>query len=90
MSRNLTRVRKLETVAEPERGPSVYSIPALTEGEFEEKRAALIEAGELRSSDVTIHVRSFTHLRPIKHADTVQGLFDYVAADGRKLHEASP
>ena len=87
MSRiTLRRLSRLEAISS-HREARVHVIPALTEEEFETKRADLVTAGEVGPLDMVIHVRQFSDPAKPQCWGSLSALLNRVAAEGHRVFD---
>ncbi|WP_457089027.1 hypothetical protein [Microvirga sp. P5_D2] len=82
----LSRLAKLEACVSYRDG-LVHVIPAHTEEEFEEKRAAFLEEHGARPGNVFVQVHGFTQADPFTTDKTMSDLLAHVAMNGRRVHD---
>jgi hypothetical protein len=82
----LNRLAKLEASVS-HREAVVHVIPAHTDEEFEEKRAAFIEEPGANPHDIFVQVHKFTQAEPFTTGTTMPDLLALIAENGRKVYE---
>ena len=87
MSRGiLSRLVRLEASVSYRDGV-VHVIPAHTDEEFQEKRAALFDEHGTHPRDVFVQVHGFTQADPFTTGKTMLDLLAHVAMNGRRVHD---
>jgi hypothetical protein len=85
----LTRLARLET-AHRHHEAMVHVVPAMTDDEFSERRAALIETGAARPDDAFLRVHGVgMNGEPFVTGMTMGELLAHIAANGRKVYNLS-
>jgi hypothetical protein len=82
----LNRLAKLEASVSHRDGV-VHVIPAHTDEEFQEKRAAFLKEHGARPRDVFVQVHGFTQAEPFTTGKTMSDLLAHVAMNGRRVHD---
>lgn len=82
----LNRLAKLEASI-CHRDGVVHVIPAYSDEECEEKRAAVLEEHGAHSGDVFVQVHKFTQAEPFTTGKTMSDLLAHVAMNGRRVHD---
>jgi hypothetical protein len=82
----LGRLTKLEASASFRDG-AVHVIPAHSDDEFQEKRAALLKGYGARPGDIFVQVHKFTQADPFTTGKTMSDLLAHVAMNGRRVHD---
>jgi hypothetical protein len=82
----LSRLAKLEASVSHRDGV-VHVIPAHSDEEFQEKRAAFLEEHGAHPRDVFVQVHMFTQADPFTTGKTMSDLLAHVAMNGRRVHD---
>lgn len=65
----------------------VHVIPAHTDEEFEEKRAAFLDEHGANPRDIFVQVHKFTQAEPFTTGKTMPDLLAHIAMHGRRVHD---
>jgi hypothetical protein len=82
----LNRLAKLKAVVSHRDG-IVHVIPAHSDEEFQERRAAFLEEYGARPGDVFVQVHGFAQADPFTTGKTMLDLLAHVAMNGRRVHD---
>lgn len=82
----LSRLAKLEASVSHRDG-MVHVIPAHSDEEFQEKRAAFLEGYGVQPRDVFVQVHGFPQADPFTTGKTMSDLLAHVAMNGRRVHD---
>jgi hypothetical protein len=82
----LSRLAKLEASVSHRDGV-VHVIPAHTDEEFEEKRAAFLEEHGTRPGDDFVQIHGCAQTDPFTTGKTMSDLLAHVAMNGRRVHD---
>jgi hypothetical protein len=82
----LTRLTRLEASVSHRNGV-VHVIPAHSDEEFEEKRAAFLGEHRANPRDVFVQIHKFTQAEPFTTDKMMPDLLAHVAMNGRRVHD---
>jgi hypothetical protein len=82
----LSRLAKLEASVSYWDGV-VHVIPAHSDEEFQEKRAAFLEGYSVQPQDVFVQVHGLPQADPFTTGKTMSDLLAHVATNGRRVHD---
>jgi hypothetical protein len=82
----LNRLARLESQTF-QRDAMVHVIPAHTDEEFEEKRAAFIQEHGANPGDIFVQVHKFTQEEPFTTGKTMMDLLAHVSMNGRRVYD---